>query len=175
MGTIANAAPYFFDLATTPLFPGNPYTSVVLRGTQPHRLVELCRGLPPEAQQLCYAHPAALSLPVTFPQIFVPQVSSSGLLPCGQYAPARPGQEEVEVCPVATQLHAVAFAGRSGPLQHMARSMRVNQRSAWAAAAQSRYGVEAEEFRDVLEAVIQHLECGAASSDEEANASDCSS
>lgn len=174
IGTLANAASYFFDLATTPLLPGNPYTSVVLRGTQPRRLVELCRGLPPQAQQLCYAHPAALPLPVTFPQIFVPQVSSSGLLPCGPYATARPGREEVEVCPVATQLHAVACAGRSGPLQHMARSMRANQRSAWAAAAQSRYGVEAEEFRYVLEAVIQHLECGAASSDDEANASDCS-
>mmetsp|Transcript_120159 Transcript_120159/g.375703 ORF Transcript_120159/g.375703 Transcript_120159/m.375703 type:complete len:578 (+) Transcript_120159:56-1789(+) len=172
-GALAALGPHFLDLAATPARPQNPHTSLVLRGASPRRLVALCQALPPQARRMSFAHPAPLPLPLPFPQAFGPEVSRQGLLACrGEVA--RPAGAEVESCPTATQLHAAAHAGRCAPLGRMACTLRAHRRSAWAAMARARYGVEADEFCEVLEAVTEHLECGAASSEDEAEGSSCS-
>uniref|UniRef100_A0A7S0A9Y2 Misato Segment II tubulin-like domain-containing protein n=1 Tax=Pyrodinium bahamense TaxID=73915 RepID=A0A7S0A9Y2_9DINO len=168
--TLAELSPHFLDLASTPALPDNPYTSLVLRGETPHRLLSLCSCLPARARCNSFVHPASLPLPLPFPQLFGLQVSCRGVLPLRPpAAPARLLGEEVEACPVATQLHASAGAGRCAAMQRMRRAVWLHQRSAWAAAARQRYGIEADEFREALEAMVEHAEgSGAVASSDEA-------
>eukprot|EP00401_Gymnodinium_catenatum_P073280 CAMPEP_0117504118 /NCGR_PEP_ID=MMETSP0784-20121206/24683_1 /TAXON_ID=39447 /ORGANISM="" /LENGTH=590 /DNA_ID=CAMNT_0005299461 /DNA_START=98 /DNA_END=1866 /DNA_ORIENTATION=- len=158
--------PALFDLAGTPALAGNPYTSVVLRGADPRRLLELTGSLHPRARRHCFTHASPLPLPLPFPQFFAPSVTSSGLVVHG----GAPGQErcgDVEECPTATHVHAASEAGRSMALRRMLQTLKSRQRSSWAAMVQERHGVEADDFREVLETVNDHLECSAASDDSE--------
>merc|ERR1711924_218898 len=116
----------FFDLTATKPLSSNPYTSLVLRGSEPRRLLQLCEELPPLARRFCFAHARALPLPVPFPQVFSEGVSSQGLL-CQGSARARAPDCEVEQCPTATQLHAAAQAGRCEALRIMARTVKSRQ------------------------------------------------
>lgn len=161
---LAGLAPAFFDLAATPSLPGNPYSSLVLRGSDPRRLLALSEGLHPRARRLCFAHEARLPLPVPFPQYFAPEVSPKGVLHDRGMGWTRPLEAEVEEMPTATHLHAAAHAGRCAPLRRMVVTMKAHKHSAWAAGVRARYGVEADDFREVLNTVMEHLECGAASS-----------
>eukprot|EP00930_Biecheleria_cincta_P057960 TRINITY_DN43825_c0_g1_i1.p1 TRINITY_DN43825_c0_g1~~TRINITY_DN43825_c0_g1_i1.p1 ORF type:complete len:593 (+),score=89.56 TRINITY_DN43825_c0_g1_i1:176-1954(+) len=174
--TLASLAPHLFDLTCMPALHTNPFTSVVLRGAHPRRLLNLTCRLPPPARQNSFVHPGMLPLPVPFPQAFGPAVSKRGVLmpePTQEPCAPRPSDQDVEVLPVATQLHAAAGAGRSGALRQMAAAARSHRSSAWACAVRARYGVEADEFRDVLETITDHLECSAASeSDDDSGCSD---
>ncbi|CAE7610293.1 unnamed protein product, partial [Symbiodinium sp. CCMP2456] len=107
-------------------------------------------------------HPSRMLLPVPFPQVFAPDVSKDGVI-----GSERAEGEEVERATSLTQLHAAAGAGRCQALRCMATALRQHQRSAWAAAVRTRYDVEADEFRDVLEVVTDHLESSAADETEE--------
>lgn len=160
--TLASMASHLFDLTSMPALPLNPYTSVVLRGTEGRRLLNLTRTLPPRARRQSYLHPSRMLLPVPFPQVFAPDISKDGV--CGS---ERAEGEEVERATSLTQLHAAAGAGRCQALRCMANALRQHQRSAWAAAVRTRYDVEADEFRDVLEVVTDHLESSAADETEE--------
>merc|ERR1719247_1815992 len=159
----------FFDLAATKPLSSNPFTRLVLRGSEPRRLLELCEKLPPPAHRRSFVHPRALPLPVPFPQMFSKEVSSKGLLSPGH---TRGSDVEVEQCPVATQLHAAAQAGRCEALKLMAKIVKSRQRTSWAAAVQAQYGVDLDEFREVFDTVTEHLECAAAESSEDEDASD---
>jgi len=161
----------FFDLAATPSQPLNPYTSLVLRGADPRRLVALCEELPLQARRFSFTHPAPLPLPVPFPQLFRQMVSCRGLLQESASTVRQPGAE-VEECPTATHLHAAAHAGRCEPLRNMVRTVRASRRSAWAATVQARHGVDVDEFQEVIDCITDHLECGAAGSDDEADGAD---
>ncbi|CAK0802723.1 unnamed protein product, partial [Prorocentrum cordatum] len=158
---------HFFDLSGMPVRPRNQWTSVVLRGGDPRRLVDWCSELPPLARRLSFAHRPRLPLPLTFPQVFAPSVSAHGALQAatpggGQHVPRPPGAE-VESCLTATHVHSVTGAGPCAPLKRMASATRAALRSGWGAAARAHFDVELDEFRDVLEAVTEHLESGAAS------------
>lgn len=170
---VSSAQRAWYDLAATPALPGNAYTSVVLRGAGPRALLGLCEALPPRARALSFAHAAPLPLPVPFPQVFSPCVSSRGVVmtsdTCqGTSAPsARPPGGEVEECSAATQVHAAAYSGRCSALQLMAHTLRAKRRSGWASVVCARYGVEVDEFTEVLEVVNDHLECSAAVGDDD--------
>lgn len=147
----------FFDLTSVRPSPLNPHTSMVLRGCHPRQLLQWCGGLAPPARRLCYSHGPPLPLPVPFPQFFAPAVSRHGIFANSN----RDG--EVEATPCATRLHAVAGAGgRCGALRRMAATAKGAARSAWAAPLRDRFGVEADEFREVFELVSEHFESAAA-------------
>merc|ERR1712129_136524 len=158
----------FFDLASTPPLGSNPFTSLVLRGSEPQRLLQLCGELHPRAHRSCFVHPRALPLPVPFPQIFSEEVSSKGLICQG---PVREPTREVEQCPVGSQLHAAAEAGRCEALRLMAKTVKAQMRTSWAATLQTQHGVDSDEFREVYEVVSEHLESSAAAASDE----DCAS
>lgn len=163
----------FFDLASIkPVFT-NRFTSLVLRGSEPKRLLQLCKEIPLPAHRFCYVQRRAMPVPVPFPQAFSKDVSSKGLMDEGC---ARSADSEVEQVPVATHLHAAAEAGRCEALRRMAKMVTSRKRTSWAAAVCQNYGVDEDEFRDVFEIVTEHLECGAASGsedgDDDAGASD---
>lgn len=165
--TLAGLSAHFFDLSGMPVRPRNQCTSVVLRGGDPRRLVGWCGELPPLARRLSFAYGARLPLPLTFPQVFAPSVSAQGALPAappgrGQHAP-RPLGVEVESCPTATYVHSVTGAGPCAPLKRMASATKAALRSGWGAAARAHFDVELDEFREVIETVVEHLESGAAS------------
>ncbi|CAE8601629.1 unnamed protein product, partial [Polarella glacialis] len=184
--TMALLAPHLYDLSCMPVLPQNPYTSVVLRGVDPRRLFHLTSRLPPPARANSFVHPAALPLPVPFPQVFAPQVSRRGLLvpgpaeaplewpTSGPGAQLRPSGEEVEACPVATQIHAMAGAGRCRALSRMAAAVKAHMHSGWSGAVRTRYGLEVDDFREVLDTITDHLECSAAdaSDDDEGSVSE---
>merc|ERR1712107_287352 len=132
---------------------GNPFTSLMLRGTTPRQLIALSETLHPRAQRSCFVHGAPLPLPLPFPQIFAPEISANGSI--GEPGRSVPRAENVEVeqCPVGTQLHAVAEAGRCEALRRMAATIKAKRHSAWSALIRDRYAVESDEFREVLEVV----------------------
>lgn len=154
-----------FDLTATRPISANPFTSVVLRGASPRRLVEITRAFHPQARRSCFTHELPLPLPLPFPQAFSPGVTAQGVVGRPGSPPARLPGDDVEECPAATQLHAAAHAGRPQALKRMAVVLKSRRRSAWAAAVRDKYGVEADEFQDALETVIEHLECGAGDDD----------
>ncbi|CAJ1427709.1 unnamed protein product [Effrenium voratum] len=149
----------FVDLTGMKVMPLNPYTSVVLRSPEQRRLLNLTRTLPPLARKQSLVHHQPLILPVPFPQVFASSVSSDGSLEKGR----DPGQE-VESCPMVTRLHAAMGAGKCEALQRMSA---VLKRTSVFAAMRQRYGVEADEIREVLEVVTDHMECAADSSDDD--------
>lgn len=166
---------FFFDLAATPIIPGgNPYSSCVFRGAPPQMLLGPLSGapLPERAKQLSLVHPLPLPLPVTFPQVFSPRVSTRGLLlPTGaslQMQPLRPASAEVEACPTATLLHAASLgdgAKRCAALNCMVHAVRPGMlRVPWVASLLARYGVEADGLQEVRVAVAEQL--GAEDSDD---------
>merc|ERR1712187_1035655 len=149
-GALGNA---FFDLSGLAPHAANPYTSLVLRGATPRRLVELADHLHPRARRASFAYEAALPLPLPFPQFFSPKVSAQGLV-LGHGIAERLAQDDVEECPVGTQLHAAAeAASRATALQRMVAVLKAKQRSSWSSAVRDRYGLEADEFREVMEVV----------------------
>jgi len=156
----------FFDLSGIPPMLQNPYTSVVARGLDPRCVLQLCDGLPQQALRQSFVHPSALPLPVPFPQFFGSEVSTRGFINAGDSGiVSRPADAEVEVCPVATKLHAAACSGKCAALKQMRQSVAARRRSAFAGILRDRYSVEADDFSDVLEVVTDHLECGAPDSD----------
>eukprot|EP00434_Breviolum_minutum_P035054 symbB.v1.2.031028.t1/scaffold3558.1/size54088/3 len=136
----------------------NPYTSVVVRSPEEKRFLNFTRRLPPTARRQSFVAQKELPLPVTFPQALVRPESEV---------------EELQSCAVCTTLHAAAGAQkRSQALQRMQSTLRQHQRSAWSAALKQRFGVEADEWREALEVVTDHLESGADVSDEDDDFSD---
>jgi len=164
-GSVFDPASFFFDLAATPAIPGgNPYSSLVLRGASTQLLLGPLGGvaLPERAKRLSLVHPAPLPLPVTFPQVFSPCVSTRGfLLPSGvsvPMQPLRPATAEVEACPTATLLHAASTgdgAGQCTALSYMSNAMRPGKTQIPLVVA--RYGVEVDELQEVREAVAEQL------------------
>lgn len=151
--SLAAMEPHFFDLTSMPAMPLNQYTSVVLRGADPRRLVNLTSRLPPLARQNSFVHTSALPLPIPFPQVF--------------------SEQDVECCPVATQLHAMAGGSRrSESLHRMATVIRENRFSAWSASVRTRYGVESDEFREVVDTILDHLDCCVAEGESDGELSD---
>lgn len=143
----------FFDLSEMMASFTNPYTSVVVRSPEEKRFLNFTRRLPPTARQQSFVAQKELPLPVTFPQALVRPESEV---------------EELQSCAVCTTLHAAAGAQkRSQALQRMQSTLRQHQRSAWSAALKQRFGVEADEWREALEVVTDHLESGADVSDED--------
>merc|ERR1719382_1306065 len=116
---------------------------------------------------MSFTHPPMLPLPLPFPQVFSREVSARGAWPIAPGAAPRSEGVDVEACPTATQLHAAAQAGRCSSLQKMVSTVRAKRRSAWSSAVQARYSVEADDFNEVLEVLVEHLECGAADSDDD--------
>ncbi|CAK9042268.1 Hypothetical protein SCF082_LOCUS24335 [Durusdinium trenchii] len=138
----------FFDLTRMPAAWANPYTSVVLRCPEERRLLNFTRRLPPSARRQSFVSEKELSLPITFPQ-------------------ASLAKAELESCPVVTQLHAAAGAKRCEALRQMANIVQMHQRSAWSATFKQRYGVEVDEFREVLELLKEHQETNADGSEDD--------
>mmetsp|Transcript_25273 Transcript_25273/g.72006 ORF Transcript_25273/g.72006 Transcript_25273/m.72006 type:complete len:607 (-) Transcript_25273:113-1933(-) len=166
--TLDSLSSHFFDLCAMPVGLMNQHTSLVLRGASPRRLVSLCSALPPPALRLSFCREAVLPMPLPFPQVFGPAVSRKGILAEASYPSVAPRDESQEVvsAPVATRLHAASGAGRSVALGRMA----VAARSAWKSGVsrllESKYGVEGDEFREVVEAITEQLECSAADGDD---------
>eukprot|EP00927_Polykrikos_kofoidii_P053941 TRINITY_DN48455_c0_g1_i1.p1 TRINITY_DN48455_c0_g1~~TRINITY_DN48455_c0_g1_i1.p1 ORF type:complete len:589 (-),score=79.49 TRINITY_DN48455_c0_g1_i1:63-1829(-) len=161
-----------FDLTATRPMPGNPFSSLVLRGDSPRRLVELTKALHPQSRRLCFTQETPLAIPLPFPQMFSLDVSARGVIGLAGSACARQSCVDVESCPVATQLHAAAHAGQPLALKKMAGTLKCHRRSAWGASVRAKYDVEIDDFQEVFESVIEHLECGAAESSNEEDVSD---